>query len=205
MRLESFLCPTQHQFICLSSHGCLSNLTWKNPNPRHGAGPWRLVPWFHLSLWLFTSFSKITYRIFKYYARTTSSPRHTEQSATSSHKTNEGAIKRKKPYQETPSWPGYSWWWTCVPGRFSAGLHSWNWKLLHRHHHFLWTLTHNHTAQPDVSSHMRTVHTSSKMYLKPAPRGAWHIILILSSDKPDHFADPSMLVLSCVFSNTELI
>lgn len=115
----------------------------------------------------------------------------------SSHRTNEGATKRKKPHQETSSWPGYSWWWTCVPGRSSAGHHSWNWKLLHRHHHFLWTLTHNHTAQPDVSSHMRTLHTSSKMYLKPAPRGAWHI-LILSSDKPDHFhfADPSMLVLS---------
>lgn len=39
MRLESIPCPTKHQFICLSSRGCLSNLTWKIPDPRHGAVP----------------------------------------------------------------------------------------------------------------------------------------------------------------------
>lgn len=67
----------------------LSQFSWlliqpdlKNPRSQTRGCPWGLIPWFHLSLLLLTSFSKITYRIFKSYPRTTSNPRHTEQSAT---------------------------------------------------------------------------------------------------------------------------
>lgn len=55
----------------------------KKPQSQTRGCPWGLVLWFHLSLLLLlTSFSKITYRIFKSYPRPTSNPRHTEQSAT---------------------------------------------------------------------------------------------------------------------------
>lgn len=155
------------QFPWLLIQPDLKKKTWSQTQ----GCPWGLIPSFHLLL-LLTSFSKITYRIFKSYAVTTSSPRHTEQSATpvptkQMREQSKGRNPIKKPlsYLDTvddelvssedllqDSTPGVE---SSCTGITTSCEH--------------W---HNDTAEPDVSSHMRTAHTSSKMYLKPAPRGS---------------------------------
>lgn len=168
--------------------------------------PWGLVPSFHLSL-LLTSFSKITYRIFKSYAVTTSNPRHTEQSATpvptkQMREQSKGKNPTKKPlsYLDTvddelvssenllqDSTPGIE---SSCTGITTSCEH---WHTTTEHSQ-MWAATWGHSFK--FKNVPKTSTQGGIFWFSPQTN--------LRQKNHFHFADPSML-LSCIFWNTELI